>query len=87
VKGGATDGVTIQANMAAVSGADGGEECSTFADCVALLDDGSDIHYVGQSGIGPFNSDNDPSSAFIGVYKYGADNKNVWVKAVEGSVE
>jgi branched-chain amino acid transport system substrate-binding protein len=87
VKGGATHGVTIQANMAAVSGADGGEECSTFADCVALLDDGSDIHYVGQSGIGPFNSDNDPSSAFIGVYKYGADNKNVWVKAVEGSVE
>jgi branched-chain amino acid transport system substrate-binding protein len=87
VKGGGTDGATIQANMAAVSGADGGEECSTFADCVALLDDGSDIHYVGQSGIGPFNSDNDPSSAFIGVYKYGADNKNVWVKAVEGSVE
>lgn len=87
VKGGATDGATIQANMAAVSGADGGEECSTFADCVTLLDDGSDIRYVGQSGIGPFNSDNDPSSAFIGVYKYGADNKNVWVKAVEGSVE
>ena len=23
----------------------------------------------------------------IGVYKDGADNKNVWVKAVEGSVE
>ncbi|MBD3778734.1 ABC transporter substrate-binding protein [Cellulomonas sp. ES6] len=87
VKGGATDGPTIQANLAAVSGADGGEECSTFADCVELLDGGSDIHYVGQAGTGPFNADNDPSSAFIGVYKYGADNKNVWVKAVEGSVE
>lgn len=87
VKGGATDGPTIQANLAAVSGADGGEECSTFADCVELLDGGSDIHYVGQAGTGPFNEDNDPSSAFIGVYKYGADNKNVWVKAVEGSVE
>lgn len=86
VKGGATDGPTIQANLAAVSGADGGEECSTFADCVELLDSGSDIQYVGQAGIGPFNSDNDPSSAFIGVYKFGADNKNVWVKAVEGSV-
>ncbi|GAA3822705.1 ABC transporter substrate-binding protein [Cellulomonas soli] len=86
VKGGATDGTTIQANMAAVSGADGGEECSTFADCVALLEDGSDITYKGQAGIGPFNADNDPSSAFIGVYKFGADNKNVWVKAVEGSV-
>ncbi|QZN84323.1 ABC transporter substrate-binding protein [Cellulomonas sp. C5510] len=87
VKGGATDGPTIQANLAAVSGADGGEECSTFADCVELLDGGSDIHYVGQAGTGPFNEDNDPSSAFIGVYTYGADNKNVWVKAVEGSVE
>jgi len=41
---------------------------------------------VGQAGVGPFNADNDPSSAFIGVYKYGADNKNVWVKAVEGKV-
>ncbi|MFF1529380.1 ABC transporter substrate-binding protein [Cellulomonas sp. NPDC058312] len=86
VKGGATDGPTIQANMAAVSGADGGEECTTFADCVELLDAGEDIQYVGQAGIGPFNEDNDPSSAFIGVYKYGADNKNVWVKAVEGEV-
>ncbi|RMI13187.1 ABC transporter substrate-binding protein [Cellulomonas triticagri] len=87
VKGGATDGPTIQANLAAVSGADGGEECSTFADCVELLDAGEDIQYVGQAGIGPFNSDNDPSSAFIGVYKYGADNKNTWVQAVEGTVE
>ena len=86
VKGGGTDGPTIQANMAAVSGADGGEECTTFADCVELIDGGEDIQYVGQAGIGPFNEDNDPSSAFIGVYKYGADNKNVWVKAVEGSV-
>lgn len=87
VKGGGTDGPTIQANLAAVSGADGGEECTTFADCVELLDGGEDIQYVGQAGIGPFNEDNDPSSAFIGVYKYGADNKNVWVKAVEGAVE
>lgn len=87
VKGGGTDGPTIQANLAAVSGADGGEECTTYADCVELLDAGEDIQYVGQAGIGPFNEDNDPSSAFIGVYKYGADNKNVWVKAVEGAVE
>ncbi|MEV7971961.1 ABC transporter substrate-binding protein [Cellulomonas sp. NPDC089187] len=87
VKGGGTDGPTIQANLAAVSGADGGEECSTYADCVELLDAGDDIRYVGQAGIGPFNEDNDPSSAFIGVYQYGADNKNVWVKAVEGAVD
>ncbi len=86
VRGGGTDGVTIQANMAAVSGADGGEKCSTFADCVTLLEDGSDIQYVGQAGIGPFNEDNDPSSAYIGVYQYNEDNTITWVKAVEGSV-
>ncbi|WP_456847598.1 ABC transporter substrate-binding protein [Cellulomonas sp. P5_C6] len=87
VKGKGTDGETIQKNLAAVSGANGGEECKSFADCVKLLDDGKDIQYKGQAGVGPFNADNDPSSAFIGVYKYGADNKNVWVKAVEGSVK
>ena len=87
VKGKGTDGETIQKNLAAVSGANGGEKCKSFADCVELLDDGKDIQYKGQAGVGPFNADNDPSSAFIGVYKYGADNKNVWVKAVEGSVK
>jgi branched-chain amino acid transport system substrate-binding protein len=86
IKGGATDGPTIQANLAAVSGADGGEECTTFADCVELIEAGDDIRYLGQAGVGPFNEDNDPSSAFIGVYKYGADNKNTWVQAVEGEV-
>jgi len=86
-KGKATDGETIQKNMAAVSGADGGEKCTSFKDCVALIKDGKDIQYAGQAGVGPFNADNDPSSAFIGVYKYGADNKNVWVKAVEGEVK
>jgi len=86
-KGNGTDGETIQKNLAAVSGANGGEECSTYKDCVALIKDGKDIQYKGQAGVGPFNADNDPSSAFIGVYKYGADNKNVWVKAVEGSVK
>ena len=87
VKGKGTDGTTIQKNLAAVSGANGGEECKSFADCVKLLDAGKDIQYKGQAGVGPFNADNDPSSAFIGVYKYGNDNKNVWVKAVEGSVK
>ncbi len=84
IKGKGTDGPTIQKNLAAVSGAGGGEKCDNFADCKKLLEDGKDIQYTGQAGAGPFNDKNDPSSAFIGVYKYGADNKNTWVKAVEG---
>jgi branched-chain amino acid transport system substrate-binding protein len=40
VKGGATDSVTVQKNLAAVSGATDGEECTSYADCVALLGEG-----------------------------------------------
>ncbi|OZG58960.1 branched-chain amino acid ABC transporter substrate-binding protein [Bifidobacterium myosotis] len=74
-KGGSADGATIQKNMAAVSGANGGEECSTYKDCVAALKSGKDIKYKGLTGIGPFNKNNDPSSANIGVYVF--DGKNV----------
>lgn len=87
VKGKGTDSGTIQANMAKVSGADGGTECSTFADCKKLLDGGKDIHYTGPSGIGPFDSNNDPSSAYIGIYKFDGDNKPVYQSAIQGSVK
>lgn len=86
VKGGATDGETIQANLAAVSGADGGTECTGFAECVELLDAGEDIDYAAVSGAGPFNEDNDPSSAFIGIYQYGAENTYTWIKAEQGAL-
>jgi len=82
--GGATDPVTIQENLAAVSGANGGEKCTTYADCVALLKDGKAIQYQGPSSVGPFNKNNDPSSAFVGIYKYDDKNVPAWVSAVEG---
>ena len=85
VKGGATDSQTIRDNYAAVSGATDGEECKTYADCVALLEDGSEIRYAGPSGIGPIDDENDPSSAFVGIYKYDAKNKNVLTTTVEGT--
>lgn len=86
VKGGATDGATIQKNLAAVSGADGGEACTGFKECADLLADGEDIDYEAVSGAGPFNDENDPSSAFIGIYQYGADNKYTWIKAEAGEL-
>jgi len=85
VKGGGTDPETIQKNYAAVSGATGGEECKTYADCVKLLKDGKEIKYSGPSGIGPINDKNDPSSAFIGIFQYNSDNKNELTNTVEGS--
>ena len=74
-KGGDNKPATVSANLMAVSGANGGEECSTYKDCVAALKSGKDIKYKGLTGIGPFNKNNDPSSANIGVYVF--DGKNV----------
>jgi branched-chain amino acid transport system substrate-binding protein len=85
VKGGGNDSLTVDKNFAAVSGATDGEECNTYADCVALLDAGKEIRYAGPSGIGPIDDEGDPSSAFIGIYQYDANNKNVLSGTVEGS--
>lgn len=85
-KGGKADGETIQKNLLAVSGANGGTKCKSYKECVALLKDGKDIEYVGQTGIGPFNKKHDPSSANIGVYKYGEDNKPVFDHVQSGKV-
>lgn len=85
-KGGSADGKTIQANMVAVSGSTKGEKCDSYKACVALLKDGKEIQYKGQTSIGAFNDAHDPSSASIGVYKYDADNKPVFDHSQEGSV-
>lgn len=85
-KGGSADGKTIQANMAVVSGSTKGEKCDSYKACVALLKDGKEIQYKGQTSIGAFNDAHDPSSASIGVYEYDADNKPVFDHSQEGSV-
>lgn len=88
VRGEGTDGATISENIKAVSGAEeGATEVSTFEEGVEALEAGDEIAYKGVSGIGPLNEDNDPSSAFIGVYEYQKDNTIEWVNAVEGSIE
>jgi neutral amino acid transport system substrate-binding protein len=85
-KGGATDGTTVQKNLMAVSGSTKGKECDSYKACLALLKDGKEIQYKGQTSIGAFNDAHDPSSASIGVYKYDADNKPVFDHSQEGSV-
>jgi branched-chain amino acid transport system substrate-binding protein len=67
-----------------VSGANGGTKCSTYAECVELIDAGEEIQYQGPSAVGPFNDKNDPSSAFIGIFKYNDVNVPVYVSSVEG---
>lgn len=74
-QGGATDGRTIADNLQSVSS--GGEKCSTWADCKALLDEGADIDYDGVSGPIEFDSTGDPSEATMGIYQYTANDASV----------
>ncbi len=85
ILGGSDDGITIRDNLVAVSRE--GEKCTTFADCVALLDAGTDIDYDGQSGPIEFAESGDPSQATIGIYEYDDQNKNTALEFLPGSVE
>ncbi len=77
-------GASIATKMQDVSA--GGEKCTSFADCVKLLQDGKDIDYDGVSGPIEFNDKGDPSEASIGIYKYGADNKYSFLEAKSGKI-
>lgn len=71
---GATDAASVQAHLAAVSGATGGEPCDTFTSCRALLKQGKEIRYAGKSGAGPLTATNEPSSVVIGRYLFNQKN-------------
>ncbi|GGF20010.1 ABC transporter substrate-binding protein [Subtercola lobariae] len=74
----------LNKQLGAVSGANGGTKCSSYAECAPLVTAGTEIQYTGQSGIGPLNSHNEPSSAFIGIYKFDANNVPQFQSAIEG---
>ena len=77
-------GASIASKMQDVSS--GGEKCTSYKDCLALLKDGKDIDYDGVSGPIEFNDKGDPSKASVGIYQYGADNKYTFVEAKEGTI-
>lgn len=52
-----------------------GEKCTAYADCLALLEAGTDIDYDGVSGPIEFSDAGDPTEASIGIYQYDATNK------------
>jgi ABC-type branched-subunit amino acid transport system substrate-binding protein len=51
-----------------------GEECTTFADCVALIEAGTDIDYNGPAGPMTFSESGEPSEANYAIFTYGDDN-------------
>ena len=63
-----------------------GEKCTTFEDCVSLLEDGEDIDYDGVSGPIEFSDAGDPQTATIGVFQYGPDNTLSPLEYVERSI-
>ena len=77
-------GASIGSKMQDVSS--GGEKCTSFADCVKLLEEDKDIDYDGVSGPVEFNEKGDPSQASIGIYQYDATNKYSFVEAKEGKI-
>jgi branched-chain amino acid transport system substrate-binding protein len=78
-QGGSTDGQTIRDNLVSVS--KGGTKCTTFAECKALIADGTDIDYDGVSGPVEFADNGDPSYATMGIYVYEANDKYVALPA------
>lgn len=75
VKAGSCDGKAVAAALKDVSS--GGEKCTDFASCAALLAEGKDIDYDGKSGPVEFDDNGDPSVATMGVYEYEANDKYV----------
>ncbi len=100
------DAVTLIALAAEAAGTDGsalageivnvsreGEQCTTYAECVALVQAGTDIDYEGVSGPNDLNGNGEPLSGTYGVLVFGDDNRiddsqttNVQAQAPESAV-
>lgn len=64
----------------------GGEKCTTFKDCAALLEDGKDIDYDGVSGPIEMSETGSPTSASIGIYEYDTKGGYEAVKYIAGEI-
>ncbi|MBM3669103.1 MAG: amino acid ABC transporter substrate-binding protein [Actinobacteria bacterium] len=71
---GCADGASIAEFLPQVAG-NGGEQCSTWADCVALLDAGTDIDFQGVTGPVDFNEFGDPAQGTISINEYASNTK------------
>ena len=71
---GCGDGTAIAAKMADVAG-NGGEKCTTYADCLALVKAGTDIDFDGVTGPLDFNQYGDPAEATISINEYSSNTE------------
>lgn len=61
----------------------GGTTCSTYAECLELIEDGEDIDYDGASGPLEFTDAGEPSNAVYDVFEYDGAGESVTESQVE----
>ncbi len=71
-------------NMISVT--EGGEKCTSFADCFALLQEGADIDYDGASGPLDFGSNGEPTIGTYDLFEYDADGAPQNFDQIVGSI-
>lgn len=72
VQAGSTAGVDIAANINSVT--KDGEKCTTFQECLPLLQAGTDIDYDGVTGALNFSDAGEPATGSYGNLVFGPDN-------------
>lgn len=82
---GCADGASIAEFLPQVAG-NGGEQCSTWADCVALLDAGTDIDFQGVTGPVDFNEYGDPAEGTISINEYSSNTEFAEIGKVTAEV-
>lgn len=82
---GCADGTAIAEFLPQVAG-NGGEQCSTWADCVALIDAGSDIDFQGVTGPVDFNEYGDLAQGTISVNEYTSNTEFTEIGKVTADV-
>ena len=85
VQAGSTEGSAIRDNIVSVTR--DGEKCTTFQDCVTLIEAGEDIDFDGRSGPITMDENGDPTEAYIGIYQYGQDNTYAPLEVVYGNLD
>ncbi|MDT9594548.1 ABC transporter substrate-binding protein [Nocardioides zeae] len=94
------DAVIVSALAAVAAGNDSGEaiaqeivnvtkdgtKCTSFAECLELLEAGEDIDYDGASGPIELGETGSPTAASIGIYEYDAENRNSPIDYIEGEI-
>ena len=84
IAAGDDDGVAVGAQINDVTR--GGEKCTTFADCAAILADGGDIDYDGVSGPLEFIDAGEPSEASILIKEFNASGELEVVDIIFGKI-